>query len=432
MAVILATLELPDARLLFHDSRALIAALPSIGRCRCCELATPATLDGFTIDEWAVFAKKKQMIATRVCKLNGALKAELRKHGGGADVSGADVSRSGADVSGNGANVFRDGEFTVTDPIWTFDPWSGATVASLSQDFDDSVQAPADLWGTFRSTRSDTVGDGIHNGGYVGTDADFPYGVPFRIETSSGKRGKAPLKLAGTVGAAKDSSHAIKLESGNKEIAEGVSNTQKNLPDTEVQNGSFQCASDDPLQAAHSDGHIQGDSFSRDGDNAFISTLSYSLVQADTLENFMSIASDSVAQDPGKSKQIEKMTGALGGEPGYASDEQAVEARRTRFPEKQVEPEQALTFLMPPGLVIPVAEGGASLPSLGPFWELCGAKPSDIFDCALSWLGDKEFDAIRRLALPPDEEDEQLVNAAVARGMRLSMPMHKFCPFLVH
>ena len=71
--------------------------------------------EGFTIDEWAVYAKKKSSLASRICKQNVELKAKL----------------ASGDICA--------GQF---DSFNTVDPWAGAAFHCENKDPDDC----ADVW----------------------------------------------------------------------------------------------------------------------------------------------------------------------------------------------------------------------------------------------------------------------------------------------
>ena len=61
-----------------YNAAAIAAVINSVS-CSCSPAspACPALLDGFTMEQWAAFGRRKSAIASRVAKENGVLKARL-------------------------------------------------------------------------------------------------------------------------------------------------------------------------------------------------------------------------------------------------------------------------------------------------------------------------------------------------------------------
>jgi len=79
------------------------------------------TLDGFTIVEWAAYARRKAKIASTMCKANGCLKAKLQE----LNASRADKCFAHDAARDHGTEVVEDSN----DMLQSADPWLNATSA---------------------------------------------------------------------------------------------------------------------------------------------------------------------------------------------------------------------------------------------------------------------------------------------------------------
>jgi hypothetical protein len=117
-----AVLVSPAGHLYFYEAAAITTVINSLSLT--CSPAAPKLLDGFTLEQWAAFGKRKSAIASRVCKENGALKAKLASSGGDSDDGEPSIRRLGTETS-NMAPV---------DPLQANDPWFGCSAPRVSCD----------------------------------------------------------------------------------------------------------------------------------------------------------------------------------------------------------------------------------------------------------------------------------------------------------
>ena len=85
-------------------------------------------VDGFTAEQWAAYARKKSAIASRKCKENGLLKAQL------ACASCAGCSRRSFDC-----------DRTQEDPLFARDTWFSTTLACAAS-IREGISSAADAW----------------------------------------------------------------------------------------------------------------------------------------------------------------------------------------------------------------------------------------------------------------------------------------------
>ena len=143
-----AALDSPAGHLYFYDVAAIATVIKSLSSA--CSPASPALLEGFTMEQWAAFGRRKSAIASRVSKENGALKAKLLSAGRVTDEAEMTARRSRTDAN----------NLSPIDPLQVNDPWFGR---SVPRDLRDTVNSACSCspWSAWSPTERSFLADGL-------------------------------------------------------------------------------------------------------------------------------------------------------------------------------------------------------------------------------------------------------------------------------